>query len=85
MITVFALTLIFADGYLGGSTHARDFKSMALCNKNGAQMAMQYTSWGHPASFVCGQIEVSKIKPKVTVITHDWKSLAEQPATPTTP
>lgn len=55
MITVFALTLVFADGYLGGSTHARDFKDAAACNKFGAQMASQYTSRGHPASFVCAK------------------------------
>jgi len=67
MNIVFALTLIFADGYVGGSSHMKDFKDMDSCNKNGAQMALQYTSWGHPASFVCAKVAVSKIRPKPEV------------------
>jgi len=82
MSKVFALTLIFQDGYLGGSSHMHDFKTLDLCNKNGAQMAMQHTSWGHPASFVCAKTETLKIRPKATVITHDWKSLSSGDESP---
>ena len=64
MITIFALTLIFADGYMDGSVHARDFKTMAECQKYGPQLAMQYTSYGHPASFVCAKGLRPKVLPK---------------------
>lgn len=60
MLTVFALTLIFADGYLGGSTHAADFKDLATCNRNGSQLALQFVHEGHPASFICNKTQAQK-------------------------
>jgi hypothetical protein len=67
VVTVFALYLTFADGYLGGSTHARDFKDMASCNRYGAHMTMQMVNYGHPTSFVCAPVEARGATPKPIV------------------
>lgn len=64
MITIFTLTMIFADGYMGGSVRAVDFKSMAKCQNMGPQLARQYTSNGHPATFVCSKEQRVKVLPK---------------------
>lgn len=69
MVTVFALTLVFADGYLGGSTHARDFKDLASCNRYGAQMTMQMVNAGHPTSFVCAEAKARKEAPVPVIQT----------------
>lgn len=57
MSIVVVLTIIFSDGYMGGSVHARDFKTMAECRKFAPQLVRHYTSNGHPASFVCERAE----------------------------
>ncbi|CAN5788495.1 hypothetical protein BH11PSE12_BH11PSE12_34220 [soil metagenome] len=75
MVTVFALTLVFADGYLGGSTHAQDFKDKQLCIQQGSKMVSQYTSWGHPASFNCVKTIAQKRIGKPEVIQHDFPTL----------
>ncbi len=65
--TAFALMLTFADGYLDGHTTAAYLKDKATCEKKGAQMAVQYAAWGHPASYVCAQVAAPKrpSKPEV--------------------
>ncbi|MDB5822167.1 MAG: hypothetical protein JWR21_871 [Herminiimonas sp.] len=87
--TVFALTLVFADGYLNGSTHARDFKDLASCNAFGAQMSQQYTGYGHPTSFFCAKAHAfkgHKGPPTVSVFDPANPSKGmEPPTTPTKP
>ncbi|WP_317201489.1 hypothetical protein [Janthinobacterium sp.] len=61
MLAVFALTLVFADGYMGGSLHMRDYPTADACNKGGGPYAAQYTSRGHPASFFCVKVQQSKV------------------------
>jgi hypothetical protein len=73
VVTIFALTLVFADGYLGGSTHARDFKDLASCNRYGAQMAMQMVNAGHQTSFVCA--ETKPRKAPAAPVVHEMKTL----------
>ena len=69
MKTIFVLTLIFSDGYLDGSTRIGDLKSMAACEKAGPQYALQYKSYGHPASFFCTKESISNAPRKPVVIT----------------
>jgi hypothetical protein len=70
MKTIFVLTLIFSDGYLDGSTRIGDLKSMAACEKAGPQYALQYKSYGHPASFFCTKELIKNSKGPVEVIHY---------------
>jgi hypothetical protein len=73
MISIFTLTIIFANGYMGGSVRAHDFKTMAECQKFGPQIALQYTANGHPGSFVCSKQSRVKVLPKPEV--HEVQTL----------
>ncbi|OEZ73176.1 hypothetical protein JAB5_01470 [Janthinobacterium sp. HH103] len=73
MSIVVALTIIFSDGYMGGSVHARDFKTMAECKKFAPQLVRYYTGNGHPASFVCERAE--KMERRGPPETHSVQTL----------
>lgn len=63
MLKTIALVILFHDGYLGGSTTAAYFKDKATCEKKGAEVAVTWTGYGHPASYICVKTKVVKMKP----------------------
>lgn len=67
MITIYVLMLLFTDGYMEGAAHVHDFRTMAQCQKYGPQLAAQYTSYGHPATFTCTKQKRVKVLPKPEV------------------
>lgn len=63
MLKTIVLTLMFQDGYLGGHTTAAYFTTREKCQNAGEKIAMQYISYGHPATFLCAKApEQSKDK-----------------------
>lgn len=78
MKTIFVLTLIFSDGYLDGSTRIGDLKSMAACEKAGPQYALQYKSYGHPASFFCTKESIKNSKKPPERILYNFPTMAGQ-------
>ncbi|MFZ6690225.1 hypothetical protein [Undibacterium sp. SXout20W] len=64
MIKSIVLTLLFQDGYMGGHVTAAYFTTREQCQKAGEKIAMQYISYGHPATFLCAKApETQKGKP----------------------
>ena len=73
MSIIVALTIIFSDGYMDGSVHARDFKTMKECHAFAPQLVRYYTSGGHPASYVCERAE--KMVRKGPIYEHSVPTL----------
>ncbi|WP_059284625.1 hypothetical protein [Aquitalea magnusonii] len=63
MITVFVLTMVFADGYQGGQMAYTEYKTMAECQQQGPRVATSYHQQGHPTSFFCQKIKRGPVKP----------------------
>jgi hypothetical protein len=69
MLKTIVLTLMFQDGYLGGHVTASYFETRAQCQKAGEKVAMQYISYGHPATFLCAPApKAPKTKPGQPIV-----------------
>lgn len=55
MLKSIVLTLMFQDGYMGGHVTAAYFATRDQCQKAGEKVAMQYISYGHPATYLCAK------------------------------
>lgn len=65
--------MFFWDGYMDGSVHARDFKTMNACTTFAPELARDYAARGHPATFACTKELRVKVLPKPE--THVAKTL----------
>lgn len=62
--TVFALLLVFPDGYAGGHSTYAYFQKRANCERYGEYLVDQYTAADHPPTFTCIASKLPKgIKP----------------------
>jgi hypothetical protein len=69
--TVFALMLVFSDGYVGGHTTAAHLKDRESCDKQGAKLVAQYAAWGHPASYSCLETAPPQKRAPVVIQRND--------------
>ncbi|WP_227105133.1 hypothetical protein [Chromobacterium rhizoryzae] len=63
MITVFVLTLVFADGHQGGQIAYAEYKTKAECQQQGPVISTRYHQQGHPTTFYCQKTKRGPVKP----------------------